>query len=101
MVVVVIVIVGHMGPFGAPVLRITVQQDVIWANSIARCEIGEPPRLPDFVALINSRIALNCFHERAGFALLGRAALAEAAAAETGAQFVDRFGEPGKIMSGV
>ena len=88
-------------PLGLPVLRLAEQEDVVWNNGIPRREIGKPPRHPDFVTLINSRIALDRFHERAGLALLGRAALAETAAAQTRPQLVDRLGGPGEVVPGV
>ena len=50
-------------------------------NGITRRKIREPPRDSDFVALKNPGIALDRLHERAGFALFGRASFAEAAAA--------------------
>ena len=53
---------------------------------------------PDFVALENSRIALDRLHERAGFALLGGAALAEAAAAQSRPELIDGSGGRGKIV---
>ena len=53
-------------------------------DGIARRKIRKPPRHPDLVTLKNSGIALDRFHQRAGFGLLGRAALAEAAAAQSG-----------------
>ena len=69
-------------------------------NGIARREIREPPPHPDFVALKNPGIALDRLHERAGFALLGSAALAEAAAAQSRLELVDRLGAGGEIVRG-
>ena len=85
----------------APVLRVAEQQDVVRPNGLAGREIGKAPRHPDLVALEDSGIALDRLHQRAGFALLGGAALAEAAAAPSRAQLMDRLGGPGEIMRGV
>ena len=76
----------------SPVLRVAEQQDVVRKNGIAWREIREPPRHSDLVALENSGIALDRLHQRAGFALLGSAALAEAAAAQSCPELVDRLG---------
>ena len=84
-----------------PVLFVAEQQDVIRCNGVARREVGKSPRHPDLVTLKDAGITLDRLHQRAGFALLGRAALAEAAAAASRAQFMDRLGRPGKIMRGV
>jgi hypothetical protein len=70
-------------------------------NGFARREIREPPRHSDLVALKNPGIALDRLHQRAGFALLGRAALAEAAAAQSGPELIDRLGRRRKIVRGV
>ena len=89
------------GPWSAPgpaVLRVAEQQDVVRRNGIARREIREPSRHSDLVALKNPGIALDRLHERAGFALLGRAALAEAAAAQSRPELVDRLGGRRKIV---
>ena len=83
-----------------PVLRVAEQQDVIRRNGIAGREIREPPRHPDLVALKNPGIALDRLHERAGFALLGRAALAEAAAAQSCLELIDGLGRRGEIVRG-
>ncbi len=82
------------------VLRVAEQQHVIGKNGIASWEIGKSPRHADLVALINPRIALDGFHERAGFALLGGAALAEAAAIEPRLELLDGFGKPREIVLG-
>ena len=82
----------------APQLRVAEQHDIVWRNGVARREIREPPPCSDLVALKNSGIALDCLHERAGFALLGSAALAEAAAAQSRSEFVDGLGGSRKIV---
>ena len=69
-------------------------------NGVAWREIREPPRHSDFVALENSGIALDRLHQRAGFALFGSAALAEAAAAQSCLELVDRLGAGGEIVRG-
>src|SRR5262249_58235148 len=81
----------------APVLRVAEQQDVVGKNRFARGEIGEAPRHADLVALINAGIALDRLHERAGFALLGRAALAEAAAAQPRPELIYAARRPGEV----
>src|SRR3954447_19533419 len=81
-----------------PVLRVAVQQDVIGKNTVARREIREPPLHPDLVALKNPRITLDCLHQRAGFTLLGGAALAEAAASQSRPELIDVLGWRRKIM---
>ena len=83
-----------------PILRVAEQQDVVWRNGLAWREIREPPRHSDLVALKNPGIALDRLHERAGFALLGGAALAEAAAAQSRPELVDGLGGRGKIVRG-
>jgi hypothetical protein len=62
-------------------LRVAKQQNVVGKNGVSRRKIRKAPLHSDLVALKNSRIALDRFHQRAGFALLGSRALAEAAAA--------------------
>ena len=80
-------------------LRLAEQQNVVRRNGIAGREIREPPCHSDLVALKDSGIALDRLHERAGFALLGRAALAEAAgAAQSCPQLIDRPGGRRKIV---
>src|SRR5256884_5676261 len=69
-------------------------------NRFALAKIGEPARTPDLVALKNSGMALDRLHERARFTLLGRAALAEAAAAQSRPEFVDRPRRRRKIVRG-
>ena len=76
----------------SPELRVAVQQHVVRMNGVAWREIREPPRHSDFVALENSGITLDRLHQRAGFTLLGSAALAEAAAVQSCLEFVDRLG---------
>ena len=84
-----------------PVLRVAEQQDFVRRNGFARREIREPPRRSDLVALKNPGIALDRLHERAGFALLGGAALAEAAAAQSCPELIDRLGGRRKIVRGI
>ena len=60
-----------------------------------------PPCDSDFVALKNPGIALDRLHERAGFPLLGSAAFAETAAAQSGPELIDRPRGRGKIMRGI
>ena len=50
--------------------------------------------------MINAGIALDRLHERAGFALLGRAALAEAAAAQPRPELIDAARRPREIVRG-
>src|SRR5262245_62820563 len=85
----------------SPGLRVAVQENVVRRNGVAWREIHEPPRHSDLVALKNSGITLDRLHERAGFALLGRAALAEAATAQSGLEIVDGLGAPRKIVRGI
>ena len=84
-----------------PQLRVAEQQDFVWRNGLARREIGKPPLYSDLVALKNPGIALDRLHERAGFALLGSAALAEAAAAQSRPELMNRLRRPRKIVRGV
>ena len=79
-------------------LRVAKQQDLVGKDGIAGREIAEPPQHPDLVALINAGIALDRLHQRAGFALLGSAALAEAATAQCRPEFVDILGWRREIM---
>ena len=58
-------------------LRIAKELDVIGQHRVARSEFREASFDSDFVALKDTRIALDRLHQRAGFALLGSAALAE------------------------
>src|SRR5262249_26526022 len=51
-------------------------------------------------ALKDSGVTLDRLHERAGFALLGGAALAKAATAQSGLEVVNGFGEPREIVRG-
>ncbi len=81
-------------------LRFAEQQHVVGEDGLARREIGEPPRDPDFVALENAGIALDRFHQRAGFGLLGGRALAEAAAAQPRPELIDVLGRRGEIVLG-
>ena len=83
-------------------LRVAEQQDVIRKNGIAGREIREPPRHSDLVALKNPGITLDRLHERAGFALLGSAAFAKAAAAaQSCPELIDRPGGRRKIVCGI
>ena len=85
----------------SPVLRVAEQQDLVRKNGIARREIREPPCHSDLVALKNPGITLDRLHERAGFTLLGSAALAEAAAAQSRPELIDRLGRRRKIVRGI
>src|SRR5215813_293075 len=69
-------------------------------NGLAGGEVGKPPRLSDLVSLKNPGIPLDRLHERARFALLGGAALAEAAAAQACPELVDAHSGCRKIMGG-
>src|SRR5262245_66099011 len=69
-------------------------------NGLTGGEIGEPPCLSDLVSLKNPRIPLDRLHERARFALLGGAALAEAAATQACPELVDTHGGCRKVMCG-
>src|ERR1700730_16077480 len=81
-----------------PDLRLAEQLDVVGKNGLARREIRKAPCHPDFVALKNPRIALDRFHQRAGFALFGSGALAETATAQSRPQLIDVLGWRGKIV---
>src|SRR5947209_18047784 len=74
--------------------------DVVGKDRVAVGEISEALRNPDLVALENAGIALDRFHQRTGFRLLGGRTLAEAAAAEARAQLIDIPGRRRKIMLG-
>ena len=92
-------LVGGRRPHLIPLkLRVTVQQDLIWRNGIPCREISKPPRHSDLVALKYPGITLDRLHERAGFPLLGSAALPEAATAQPRPQIVDSLGTRGKIV---
>jgi len=78
-------------------LRLAEKLDVVGKHCFARLEIDEPSRHPDFVALEDSRIALDRFHQRAGFALLGGRTLPEAATAQARAKLVDAVAGPEKL----
>ena len=84
-----------------PELRVAEQHDFVRINGVARREIREPSRRPDLVTLKYSRIALDRLHERAGFPLLRRASLAEAAATQPHPELVERPCRRRKIMSGI
>ena len=84
-----------------PILRIAEKQDLVRNDRFARGEILEAPCRPDLVALKNPGIALDRLHQRAGFTLLGGAAFAEAAAAQSGPKLGDRLRRRRKIMGGV
>src|SRR5712672_4348125 len=83
------------------VLGVAEQQHVVGQDGLAGGKILEAPRGPDLVALIDAGIALDRLHQGARLALLGGAALAKTAAAQSRAQLVDGFGRPGEIMRGV
>ena len=82
-------------------LRVAEQQNFVWRNGITRREVDKPSRHPDLVAAKNAGVALDPFHERAGFPLLGSAALAKASGAQAGPQFIDGLGRRRKIVRGV
>src|SRR4029450_6372304 len=67
---------------------------------VAGIEIGKAARRPDLVALENARLALDRLHQRTALALLGREALAEPAAAQSGPELIDALGRPGEIVIG-
>src|SRR5260370_32583089 len=68
------------------------QQKILGKNGIERRKIREPPCQSDLVALKNSRIALDRLHKRAGFTLLGSAALAIAATTQSRSELIDALG---------
>src|SRR5437868_14911766 len=82
-------------------LRVAEQQDVVWKDGVVGRKIGEPARHPDLVALENPRIALDRLHERAGLALFGGAALAEAAPGQPRPQLIHVLGRRRKVMRGI
>src|SRR5258705_7029516 len=82
-------------------LRFAEKLDVIGKKGVTGSEIGKAAhRRPDLVTLENARIALDRLHQRAGLALLGRGALAEAAAAQSGPELIDALGRRGEIVMG-
>ncbi|MGY4466612.1 hypothetical protein ACVWWK_002294 [Bradyrhizobium sp. LB9.1b] len=81
-------------------LHVAEELDVVGKKSVTRSEIGKAALCPDLVALENARVALDRFHQRAGLALLGRGALAEAAAAQAGPELVDVPGRRREIVVG-
>src|SRR6202048_2674390 len=83
-----------------PVLRVTQQQHVIRKNGFPWRKVREPPSYANLISLKNSGIALDRLHERACLTLLGRAALAEASAAQAGAKLVHGFWAAGEIVGG-
>src|SRR6476619_7895832 len=85
-----------------PVLKLHVAEelDVVGKNGVTGSEIGKPALRPDLVTLENARVALDRLHQRAGLALLGRGALAEAAAAQPGPELVDVPGRRREIVVG-
>ena len=83
-----------------PELRIAEQPDVVRKDGITCREIRKPTRHSDLVALKTPGITLNRLHKRAGFPLVGSAALAEAAAAQSCLKLTDRVGTSGKIVGG-
>src|SRR4029077_19097265 len=87
---------------GMPVLKLRFAEElnVIGVKGVAGSEIGKSARRPDLVPLENARIALDRLHQRAGLALLGRRALAEAAAAQSGPELIDALGGRREIVIG-
>src|ERR1700684_4130593 len=83
------------------VLRIAEQQYLVRNDRLAGSEIREPPRRSDLVALKNPGITLDSLHQRAGFTLLGSAALAEAAAAQSRPEVIDRLRRRREIVRGM
>src|SRR5258705_7670354 len=81
-------------------LRFAEKLDVIGLKGGGGSEIGEAARRPDLVTLENARIALDGLHQRAGLALLGRGALAEAAPAQSGPELIDALGRRREIVVG-
>src|SRR5882724_4742381 len=81
-------------------LRFAEKLDVIGVKGVAGSEIGKAARRPDLVTLENARIAFDGLHQRAGLALLGRGALAEAAAAQSGPELIDALGRRREIVVG-
>src|SRR5882672_10002476 len=79
-------------------LRFAEKLDVIGKKGVTRSEIGKAALCPDLVTLENTRIALDRLHQRAGLALLGCGALAEAAAAQSGPELVDAPGRRREIV---
>ena len=81
-----------------PVLRVAEQQDVVGSDGVACREIGKALFDPDLVALENAGIAFDSLHQRAGFTLLGGAALAETAATQSRSELVDALGRRREIV---
>src|SRR5258705_2541098 len=82
-------------------LRFAEKLDVIGKKGVTGSEIGKAARRrPDLVTLENTRVALDRLHQRAGLALLGRGALAKAAAAQSGPELVDALGRRREIVMG-
>ena len=81
-------------------LRFAEMLDIVGEKGLALGEIGETACLPDLVALENSRITLDRFHQRAGLGLLGGRALAGAAAVQARAELIDVHGGRREIMLG-
>ena len=75
-------------------LRFAEELNVIRMNGISWRKIRKAPGHSDFVSLKNPGITLDSLHESAGFALFGGAAFAEAAAAQSLPELIDRFGWP-------
>ena len=80
-------------------MRIAEQQNVVGRDRFAGREIREAAQRSDLVALENSAIAFDGFHQGAGFALFSYAPLAVAIPAEPGLKGVDGLGTRGKIVS--
>src|SRR3954468_14458519 len=81
-------------------LRFAEKLNVVGVNGVAGSEICKAARRPDLVTLENTRIAFDRLHQCAGLALLGRGALAEAAAAQSGPELIDALGRPREIVIG-
>src|SRR5262245_32138521 len=81
-------------------LRFAEKLDVVGVKGVAGSKVSKAARRPDLVALENLRIALDRLHQRAGLALFGRGALAEAAAAQSGPELIDALGRRREIVEG-
>src|SRR5512139_2485358 len=79
-------------------LRVAEKLDVVGKKSVTGSKIGKAAFRPDLVTLKNARVALDRLHQRAGLALLGCGALAEAAAAQSGSELVDVPGRRREIV---
>ena len=81
-------------------LRFAEELDVVGKKRVARREIVEAARRPDFIALENARIAFDRLHQRACLTLFSRRALAKTAATQSGPELVDAVGRRGEIVLG-